>query len=61
MQEGTNLSVSEIVSTYTYKAGLISSQFSYSSAIGLTNAIVNCILLIVANKVSRKLSGAGLF
>jgi len=61
MQEGTNLSVSEIISTYTYKSGLISSQFSYSSAIGLTNAIVNCILLIVANYTSRKLSGSALF
>ena len=61
MQKATNISVSEIISTYTYKAGLVSSQFSYSSAIGLTNSIVNCILLIVANYASRKLSGAGLW
>lgn len=61
MQEATNLSVTEIISTYTYKSGLVSSQFSYSSAIGLTNSIVNCVLLIVANYASRRMSGAGLW
>ena len=61
MQLPTNLSVSEIISTYTYKAGLVSSQFSYSSAIGLTNSIVNCALLIFANYASRKMSGSALW
>lgn len=61
MQNGMNTSVSEIISTYTYKVGLVSSQFSYSAAIGLCNSIVNCVLLLVANYVSRKLSGSGLW
>lgn len=61
MQKATNISVSEIISTYTYKSGLVSSQFSYASAIGLTNSIVNCFLLIIANYASRKLSGTALW
>ncbi len=61
MQLPTNISVSEIISTYTYKAGLVNSQFSYSAAIGLTNSIVNCVLLIFANYASRKMSGSALW
>lgn len=61
MQLPTNISVSEIISTYTYKAGLVNSQFSYSAAIGLTNSIVNCVLLIFANNASRKMSGSALW
>lgn len=61
MQKATNISVSEIISTYTYKSGLVSSQFSYASAIGLTNSIVNCFLLIIANYASRKFSGTALW
>lgn len=61
MQKATNISVSEIISTYTYKSGLVSSQFSYASAIGLTNSIANCFLLIIANYASRKFSGTALW
>ena len=61
VQKATNISVSEIISTYTYKSCLVSSQFSYASAIGLTNSIVNCFLLIIANYASRKFSGTALW
>lgn len=60
MQNATNISVSEIISTYSYKAGLLSGQYSYSSAIGLFNSVVNFILLLFANVASRKLSGSGI-
>ena len=60
MQNATNISVSEIISTYSYKAGLLSGQYSYSSAIGLFNSVVNFILLIFANMASRKFSGSGI-
>ena len=61
MQNPMNISVSEVISTYTYKVGLQSSQFSYSAAIGLCNSVVNCILLLIANYASRTLSGSGLW
>lgn len=60
MQNATNISVSEIISTYSYKAGLLSGQYSYSAAIGMFNSVVNFILLLFANTASRKLSGSGI-
>lgn len=61
LQNDLNLSVSEIISTYVYKVGLIDNNMSYSSAIGLFNTIVNLVLLITVNKVADKLSGDSLF
>lgn len=63
MQNDLNLNYSEIISTYTYKVGLASgiTDFSRSTAISLFNNVVNFILLIIANKTSKKLSGSGIF
>lgn len=61
LQNSLNLQVSEIISTYVYKVGLINNDMSYSTAIGLFNTIVNLILLVIVNKVSDKLSGNSLF
>ena len=60
MQNSANLETSEVISTYVYKVGLASSgttDFSYSTAIGLFNSIINLILISVVNKISDKLSG----
>lgn len=57
MQSSLNLSTSEIISTYVYKVGMgSSSDFSYASAIGLFNSVVNCILLVTVNWISKKIS-----
>ena len=56
MQTGTTAASQEIIATYVYKVGLIQNQFSYSSAIGLFNNIINIILLVTVNTVSRRLS-----
>lgn len=63
MQNNLNVSSSEIISTYVYKVGLASGMpnFSYSTAIGMFNSVINFILLVVSNKVSRKISGNGIF
>ena len=61
LQNDLNMSVSEIISTYVYKVGLIDNNMSYSSAIGLFNTLVNMVMLIVVNKISDKLSGNSLF
>lgn len=61
LQNDLNLGVSNVISTYTYQIGLLGGQFSYSTAIGLFNNIVNIIMLLLANKVVKKLSGVGLF
>lgn len=63
MQNNLNINYSEIISTYSYKVGLANSisDFSLSTAIGLFNSVINFILLITANKISKKLSGNGIF
>jgi putative aldouronate transport system permease protein len=61
LQNSLNLSVSEIISTYVYKAGIIDQDMSYSAAIGLFNSGVNAILLITVNSAARKLSDNALF
>lgn len=63
MQNDLNLNYSEIISTYVYKVGLASgvNDYSLSVTIGMCNAIINFILLVTANHVSKKLSGSGIF
>ncbi len=56
MQNGLNISASEIIPTYIYKIGLIDAQFSYSAAIGLFNNIINIILLVSVNRIAQKTS-----
>ncbi|GGF66742.1 sugar ABC transporter permease [Paenibacillus albidus] len=56
MQNPLNTSASEVISTYVYKVGLIGANFSFSSAVGLFNSIINLILLVLVNAISRKVS-----
>ena len=51
----------DIISTYVYRVGLLSQQWSYSTAIGLFNSLINFSLLIVANMISRKVSETSLW
>lgn len=53
--------VADVISTYVYRAGLVDQDFSYSTAIGLFNSIVNLILLVSANKISKKMGQSGLY
>ena len=61
LQTDTNLLGSEVISTYVYKQGLQGAQFSFSTAVGLFNSIVNTILLVSVNTISNKISGSGLW
>ena len=61
LQNKLNLDTSRVISTYVYEIGIQGGQFSYSTAIGLFNNIVNIILIICANKIARKISGIGLW
>lgn len=60
LQNTLNSSTSEIISTYVYKMGLISNQYSLSSAIGLFNNVINLALLLLVNAISKKLSDTSL-
>ena len=53
LQTETNLTGSEVISTYVYKMGLEKSDFAFSTATGLFNSAVNCVILIAMNTLSR--------
>lgn len=63
LQNNLNISVSEVISTYVYKQGLTATipQYSYSTAIGLFVSVINVILLIIVNKITKRLSGSSLW
>jgi len=54
LQNQLNLDSSEIISTYVYKSGLLQAQYSFATAIGLFNAIINFILLLAVNRLARR-------
>lgn len=59
MQNALNLETSEIMSTYVYKMGLLSSDFAYSTAIDLLNSVINIILILTFNKLTKLVSDEG--
>jgi len=56
MQNPLNLDISQVISTYVYDLGIVNGQYSYSSAIGLFNNVVNIILLLIVNWIAKKVS-----
>lgn len=61
LQSGTNLELMEVISTYVYKSGILESQYSFSTAVGLFNNMVNFVMLIVANAVARRVGETSLW
>jgi len=61
MQNNINSKYSEVISTYVYKQGLSRAQFSYGSAIGLFNSVVNFAILATVNSISSKVGSSSLF
>ena len=61
MQTAGNIPTSDIIGVYVYNVGLGSGQFSYTTAIGLFINIINFIIIITANHISKKISDVGLF
>ena len=61
LQNNINLDYSEIIATYVYRIGIQGGQFSYSSAIGLFNNVINMVLLVVVNKIAKKVSDVSLW
>lgn len=61
LQNDLNVDVSEVISTYVYKRGVLNSNYSFSTAVGLFNNVVNIALLLMANFISRRLGETSLF
>ena len=61
LQTDLNLNSAEIIATYVYKKGLLDGDYSFSTAVGLFNTVINVILLIAVNKIVAKMNdGQGL-
>ena len=61
LQTGSTFDVSDVLSTYTYRTGILDGQTSYAAAIGLFNSVVNLILVLSTNRISKKLTDTGLW
>lgn len=61
LQNPLNLDASQVISTYVYQVGLQGGQFSYSSAIGLFNTLVNIVILIMINQIVKRATGVSIW
>jgi putative aldouronate transport system permease protein len=51
----------DVISTYTYRAGLQEGQYDLATAVGVFNAAIALVLVVGANKLSKKLTNTGLW
>ena len=61
LQSPSTLKVSEVISTYVYRIGLMNSDFSYSTAIGFVNSLINLVLILSVNFAAKRLGEQGLW
>ncbi|GGI46639.1 sugar ABC transporter permease [Paenibacillus marchantiophytorum] len=61
LQNPLNLATSEIISTYVYKMGLLNANYSFATAVGLFNSVINLILLVVVNGIAKRTSSNSLW
>lgn len=61
LQNPLNLSTSEIIATYVYKIGLLNANFSFATAVGLFNSVINMILLVTVNAYVKRVSDMSLW
>jgi len=54
LQTELNKATSDIIAVYVYEQGIINAKYSYSTAVGLFNTVVNIILLIIVNRIAKK-------
>lgn len=61
LQNSLNLGASDVIQTFVYRNGLLQGQYSYASAVGLFNSVINLILLLMVNMIARRSKGASLW
>ncbi|MFD2115763.1 ABC transporter permease [Paenibacillus yanchengensis] len=61
MQNDLNMEASDVFATYVYRSGVLGAQYSFASAVGLFNSLVNVVLLFTVNRAAKRISGSGLF
>ncbi|OME99053.1 protein lplB [Paenibacillus sp. FSL H7-0331] len=53
--------VGEVFDTYIYRVGLLESQYSYTTAVGIFKSVVSLVLLVMVNSLSKKTTGEGIY
>ncbi|GIO44927.1 ABC transporter permease [Paenibacillus apis] len=61
MQNDLNYAASNIIPTYVYELGIQKAQYSFSTAVGLFNSVINIILIVTVNRIARKLTETSLW
>lgn len=61
LQSPLTFETSDIISTFVYRKGFQDMDYSYSSAVGLFNSVINCVLILLANAISRRVSETSLW
>lgn len=61
LQNSLNQSASDVISTYVYRVGMINNDYGYSTAVGLFNSVINVILLVSVNQITKKLTQVSLW
>jgi len=61
LQNGLNMETSDVISTLVYRKGITETDYSYSTAIGLFNSVINCIILITVNQIGKKFGDTSLW
>lgn len=61
MQNSLNVDTSDVISTYIYRVGLLGGQYSYTTAIGFFNSVINAVILVLVNSVARRMNETSLW
>ena len=61
MQNSLNMRTSDVISTYVYRVGLLSAQYSFSTAVGLFNSVINATIMVIVNQIAKKLGDSSLW
>ena len=61
LQNSLNMETSDVISTYIYRAGILGAEYSFATAIGLFNSVINCALLLIVNHISKRVSETSLW
>ncbi|MFS0723847.1 ABC transporter permease [Paenibacillus sp. 1P07SE] len=61
MQNDLNIRSSDVIATYVYRMGIQNGDYSFSTAVGLFNSVVNFILLVIVNQAARRMGGQSLW
>ena len=57
----TTYITADIISTYVYRRGIQNAEYSFASAVDLFNSVINMVLLLIVNSISKRVQGSGLF